>query len=229
MLKKIAAAAMALLFTGSFSQRGLAATAKQQHSESSVIESPEAGSDRLSSALTPGCYHQAGNSSKVRCINEEGMVEPGREVDDSRADWSDRGWRILWGKTPRSAMLIGMWTYHYSRTHPFSAGTNWQQNMIAFNYKSFFLGTFSNTYFRQSVVTGVRRLLWEKQFGAWHMATGYHAGFIYGYRDGHGMFLSKWSPVIPMVQLFYDITYHNVGMEIGAVPGLFSAGVKVRF
>ena len=157
-------------------------------------------------------------------VSNSPVQDQASKTHESGLTWSD-----VWGMTPNSAIGVGMWSLHYFRENPYAPGTNWQQNFIGFNYKSFFIGTFSNTQFQQSVTAGIRRNLWEKQYGDWYMAAGYNVGAIWGYRNGNGFFISEWSPIIPMVQAFYTVNYKGFGISISSVPSVATIGFRFEF
>jgi hypothetical protein len=164
-------------------------------------------------------------------ISNEG-VDAYVQSDGSVAlsDW-DKFWYFLWGVTPDSGLLFGLWSWHYGRADPFGPDTNWQQNMVGVNYESFFLGTFTNTYYQQSFSVGLRRFLWVEDWdNGVRMDVGYNVGLIFwGYHNGEGFFTSNYAPIVPIVQVFYDITWHGFGVELGYIPGLFTAGFIVQF
>ena len=133
---------------------------------------------------------------------------------------------FMYGSTPSNGIFLGMWSYHYMHSRPFYH-VNWHNYMVGMNYKSFFFGTFINSENRQSLFIGIRRNLWHRQIGNWNLQAGYNVGLIYGYRNGNGFFISKWSPVIPAPQVYFDATYYHVGIEVAMVPSVATVGFKV--
>ncbi|MCF6766230.1 hypothetical protein L3V82_10640 [Thiotrichales bacterium 19S3-7] len=137
-------------------------------------------------------------------------------------------WDFIKGETPTDSLYLGMWSYHVSEKHPFR-DYNYKNNMIGISYKSLTAGTFINSFHQRSYTVGIRRNLWEKKVGDWNFQAGYNLGIVYGYKDGKGMFLSDYSPVIPVGLLYLDITYHNVGVSLSTVGDVFMVGFKVEF
>jgi hypothetical protein len=152
------------------------------------------------------------------------------EYENQAINWQTRGfWEVLWGYTPPSGIQLGMWSWHYFFTSPFGSDTNWQQNLIGYNYKSLYLATFSNSQFRQTFSAGVRRNLWAENKDEWRLSFGYNAGIALGYKDGRGLSISRWSPIIPILQIFYDIAWHGFGVEFAMVPSVASIGFRYEF
>ena len=131
---------------------------------------------------------------------------------------------FIWGESEPSALYTGMWSTHFS--HPEDVNANW---LTAINYEGFFLGTFINSYRNRSFAAGVERQVWssddQKSFNT---SLGYRLGLMTGYRERFKMYFGD-SPIILFPQLFANIAYQHVGLQIGYSWTVISCGLFYRF
>ena len=131
-----------------------------------------------------------------------------------------------WGYTPRNSLYLGMWTYHYMMTRPFK-DRNWKNQLIGFNYHSLFIGTIKNSYSERGYIVALRRDFYQKQVGHFYFNAGYMLGLVSGYKDGQMSSITKYTPVIPIPQIFWDMSYKRIAIEIAMIPSVASVGFKI--
>ena len=148
------------------------------------------------------------------------IITTSYDFNNKESSTADAVGKFLWGFTPSSGLGIGMWSYHVFYDDPFGPDVNWHQDILAINYKWFYVATVKNTYFDRAYTAGIRRDLYRYQNGPINVEIGYNLGVISGYKDGQGMWLSNYSPVIPFAQAFLDVTIYHVGVEFAVVPPL---------
>ncbi|MDC0535046.1 hypothetical protein OAO18_04445 [Francisellaceae bacterium] len=148
------------------------------------------------------------------------IITTSYDFNNTASSTADAVGKFLWGFTPSSGIGIGMWSYHVFYDDPFGPDVNWHQDLLAINYEWFYVATIKNTYFERGYTAGIRRNFFRYQDGPINVEIGYNLGLLSGYKDGQGMWLSNYSPVIPFLQGFVDITIYHVGVEFAVIPPL---------
>ena len=119
----------------------------------------------------------------------------------------------LLGEPTKNQIYLGMFTYHFD---PKSRRVrNWNQDLIGFQYKDIFVGTFRNSFEKRTWTIGIARNYYsQKLSNTWDLTLGGRLGLLYGYRDGQAP-LSNFSPVIPVVEAYSQFIYReHYGMEV---------------
>lgn len=187
---------------------------------------------------TPALYQQSESFESRMNVNDNDIAPPeSTNVGQQRSYRTmrhgkdvarhDEFWDDLKGQSPDNGLLLGLWSYHYTFVAPFADDVTWQNNLLGFNYHSFAAATFINSQGGRSYSVALRRNWWQEQSEGWRFNFGYNIGVIYGYKDGRGLPMSDWSPVIPLAQVFFDATYHRVGIEVSSIPSLLTIGFKI--
>ncbi len=129
---------------------------------------------------------------------------------------------LFWGEPAMDTLYLGMWSYHfvddddeYQTTH----------NLIGLAFKGFYLGTFENSRDDRAWSGGVQRDVYRSMWGPLSVEAGYRAGFLYGYEK---MQIGD-SGFFPLIQLYTDIRYKNVGMQFSWGGSALTAGFLIRF
>lgn len=122
-------------------------------------------------------------------------------------------WEYLKGQPTEDQFFLGMVTWHFTGSS--REKDQWNNKLIGFQYKDFFLGTFENSFYNQTVAAGIARNFSATQLSSnWDMTFGYRLGLVYGYKDGEAPFSSV-SPVIPMVEIFNQYYFKkHFGIEL---------------
>lgn len=128
----------------------------------------------------------------------------------------------VWGETPENSVYLGMLTWHLqasSRAHD-----EWNNQMIAVNYKSLFIGTFVNSFYDRSYTIGLMREVYSKKLSENNLISfGYRAGGLIGYTDNIGD-IGKYTPIIPFAQIYAHYQYKIFGIEL-QYTGIIISGV----
>lgn len=137
--------------------------------------------------------------------------------------------KTIWGtpiKEPR--LTLGMWSLHASE-----AKRNGRNNMLGITYKSYFLGTFVNSFYLRAYAAGIQRNWVDLPLTHdIHYQLGYRLGLVTGYQ-GHnliGIESLKNSPAIPFAQLVFSLHWKHLGWELSAPnTHVISTSFFIRF
>ncbi len=128
----------------------------------------------------------------------------------------------VWGETPDDSVYLGMLTWHLqasSRAHD-----EWNNQMIAINYKSLFVGTFINSFYDRSYTIGLMREVYSKKLSEDNLISfGYRAGGLIGYTGNIGD-IGEYTPIIPFAQIYAHYQYKIFGIEL-QYTGIIISGV----
>ncbi len=129
---------------------------------------------------------------------------------------------LFWGEPAMDTLYLGMWSYHfvddddeYQTTH----------NLIGLAFKGYYFGTFENSRDDRAWSGGVQRDVYRSMWGPLSVEAGYRAGILYGYEK---MQIGD-SGFFPLIQLYTDIRYKNVGMQFSWGGSALTAGFLIRF
>ncbi len=117
------------------------------------------------------------------------------------------------GSTPPDQLYLGMYTLHFDDKS--RRIRNWQQNLIAVQYKGLFLGTFDNSFYNRCWAAGISREVYSSPLSNdWDIEMGYKVGLIYGYEEDEAPF-SSISPIIPLIELYTQTIFRkHFGIEL---------------
>jgi len=143
----------------------------------------------------------------------------------AQAEEEKNFWWKLWGNTGPTNLYTGMWSYHV-----FTDSQDNQNNNPTFAVAThgFFLGTFVNSFYQQSVAGGIQRYWYDKTYSNdLNLRLGYRLGVIYGYHNiNPNNFIGKITknqPLVPLPQVISELTWHHVGVQVGYSGDVFSA------
>ncbi|EKD40362.1 MAG: hypothetical protein ACD_75C00075G0003 [uncultured bacterium] len=129
----------------------------------------------------------------------------------------------LKGEATENHFFLGMATWHFN---PKSRRIrNWDQKLVGFQYKDFFVATFENSFYNRTWTVGLARNLSTAELSdSWDTTFGYRLGLVYGYSDGEAPF-SSISPVIPMVEIYNQYLFKkHYGLEL-----MLTTSISVSF
>jgi len=122
------------------------------------------------------------------------------ELSGSKTDNDKTFFEYLLGESTDDQFFLGMATFHF--TPKSRKNDQWDNKLIGFQYKDFFVCTFENSFYNQTWVAGIARNFSTTQLSNdWDMTFGYRLGVAYGYKDGEAPFSSS-SPIIPIVEIY---------------------------
>ena len=81
---------------------------------------------------------------------------------------------------------------------------------------------------RVPVSGGIQRPLIRRDRGGVGALLGYRLGFVTGY-DGRLMSFARKTPVLPLVQPFFSLDYHRIGVEVSYTFVVVSGAASYRF
>jgi hypothetical protein len=134
--------------------------------------------------------------------------EGGKDTGDEKFNFED-----LLGKPTKNQIYLGMFTYHFDPKS--RRNRNWNQALVGFQYKDFFVCTFMNSFDDRSWAAGFARNYYTRELNdAWDLTLGGRLGLLYGYKDGQAPFSSV-SSIIPMIEVYSQfICREHYGIEI---------------
>ena len=142
-------------------------------------------------------------------------------LEDDGAD--EQGiFHFLLGHPANDSIYLGMWSYHvinddesYQNTH----------NLIGVTYKGVFAGTFENSHDNRTWAVGFQRDVYQTVLGELSMDVGYRLGLMHGYDK---MEIGD-TGIFPLLQLYSDIRYKKVGVQLSWAGSVVTAGLFLRF
>lgn len=161
-------------------------------------------------------------SQKAYSGEEASAPIPKPEETTSPAATEKTAMELFWGEPAMDTLYLGMWSYHFVDDDD-EYQTN--HNLIGLAFKGFYFGTFENSRDDRAWSGGVQRDVYRTTWGPISMEMGYRAGILYGYEK---MQIGN-SELFPLIQLYSDIRYKNVGMQFAWAGSAFTAGFLIRF
>ncbi len=136
-------------------------------------------------------------------------------------------WSKAWGTAMPTTIYLGMVTTHFNPAS--DTKDNWNNNLIAASYDGFFVGTFLNSFGVRAYAAGIARYWFTTDVTPnFNYSLGYRLGLVSGYTKTF-IPLAAYTPVLPFPQVVYDLSYHNVGLELSWCVVTVSAGFFYRF
>jgi hypothetical protein len=150
------------------------------------------------------------------------------DKNDKQNKGSDLGkWQKVWGKKSRSALLLGMWSYHLSGSGEYlgDGGSNEQNHLLGIQLYGLTAGTFMNSHDDRAWFFGPAREVYSYRISENTLFDiGYKFGPLYGYGDD--------LPNIGGMSLFGAITFgfswKKLGIDIMIIPvGVITGGFRI--
>ncbi|MGI9536945.1 MAG: hypothetical protein ACR2PB_07735 [Desulfocapsaceae bacterium] len=131
-------------------------------------------------------------------------------------------YQLFKGEPAQNSIYLGMWSHHiidnddeYQTTH----------NLLGITYRGFFGGTFINSVDEQAWGAGVQRDLYSTKYEVISMELGYRLGVLYGYDS---MQMAN-SGLFPLLQMYADLHYEHIGIQLSWAGSAITAGFFLRF
>ena len=136
------------------------------------------------------------------------------------------GWRrfgdFVVGQPADDTIYLGMWSYHFIDNDDDYQTTH---NLLAITYHGFFGGTFINSLDDRAWGAGVQRDVYGTELGIFSMEIGYRLGLLYGYDS---MQMAN-TGLFPLLQVYSDLHYEHVGVQLAWAGSTVTAGFFFRF
>jgi hypothetical protein len=126
------------------------------------------------------------------------------------------------GQTADDTIYLGMWSYHFIDNEDDYETTH---NLVALTYRGIFLGTFENSLDDRTWGAGVQRDMYRTELGIFSMEIGYRLGLLYGYDS---MQVAD-TGLFPLLQVYSDLHYEHVGVQLAWAGSTVTAGFFFRF
>ena len=128
----------------------------------------------------------------------------------------------VWGQPAMDSVYLGMWSYHFIDDNDEYQSTH---NLIGLTYQGIFAGTFLNSRDNRAWGLGWQRDVYKSRWGALNAEIGYRLGILYGYEK-----MELWDTgVFPLLQVYSDVRFKNIGMQFSWGGSAVTAGFFVRY
>lgn len=161
--------------------------------------------------LLPILFLVAGSASPLEVPTRE--LLPAAQADTVTPD----------RRRPPTRLYAGMWSVHLRDLEP----TPTANHLLALAHEGYFVGTFVNSFDDRGMAAGVQ---WD--FARWEReravtSLGWRAGLVTGY-DDRLLGIGDRSPVIPFLQLLWNVDWKRTGVEFSWSGIVVSAATNVR-
>lgn len=129
---------------------------------------------------------------------------------------------LLLGQPAQDAIYAGMWSYHFIHDDDSYQTTH---NLLGVTYKGIFAGTFENSNAERVWAIGWQRDIYHITMDAISIDMGYRAGLMHGY--GNLQIFN--TGIFPIAQLYSDLTYKRLGIQLTWAGSAVTAGFMFRF
>jgi hypothetical protein len=128
---------------------------------------------------------------------------------------------LLKGQPAPDSLYLGMWSWHFINDDDSYRS---QHHLIGLSWQGVFFGTFLNSHSDRSWAGGWQRDIHTLQYGELSLQTGYRIGLVHGYDE-----LSlRGSKVFPLLQVYSDISYRDIGVQLSWAGSVFLVGFLLR-
>ncbi len=125
------------------------------------------------------------------------------------------------GQPAQDTIYLGMWSHHFIDNSDDYQTTH---NLLAITYRGFYGGTFQNSLRRSYLGGGIPRDVYRTNIDIISIEIGYRLGILYGYDSmelyDNGLF--------PLLQLYSDLDYKNVGVQFSWAGSALTVGFLIR-
>ncbi|MGF1612849.1 MAG: hypothetical protein ACFCVA_02780 [Gammaproteobacteria bacterium] len=155
----------------------------------------------------------------MECNADTSAHEEAPSGGDQRS--GGRSWLdLVLGEPGQDNLYLGMWSHHLKGNE----GYQTQNDLIGVSYDGYFFGTFINSYDDRAWSAGAQRDVYENRWRRLKLEGGYRAGLLYGY-DNVTVGDTKLGPLL---QLYADVSYRQVGLQFSWALEVVTAGLLVR-
>ena len=136
-------------------------------------------------------------------------------------------WDLIKGSEPHNAIFLGMWTTHFKSTN--REDRRWSNELIGGVYKSFFAGTFLNSFNDRAYVFGIQRDVYNKTLkDNWKINAGYRLGLVHGYDKRMSDIAGK-VKLLPFPEVYSNFMYKDFGLEFSWCVSVITAKFIINF
>lgn len=128
---------------------------------------------------------------------------------------------LVLGEPGQDNLYVGMWSHHFLKGNE---EYQTQNDLFGVSYNGYFFGTFINSHDVRAWSGGVQRDVYGNRWRRLKLEGGYRAGLLYGY-DNITVGDTK---VGPLLQLYADVSYRQVGLQFSWALEVVTAGFLVR-
>ena len=142
---------------------------------------------------------------------------------DNQKKPAQRGWSdFMPGESAKNSLYLGMWSFHV-----LSGNKDYRTNndLVGFTYRGYYLGTFMNSHNDRSWSAGVQRDLYRNRLREFGVDAGYRTGILYGYES----YQIGSTRLFPLLQMYADISYKKLGVQLTWAAEALTAGFFYRF
>lgn len=126
------------------------------------------------------------------------------------------------GQPAQNGVYFGLWSYHFVDDDEDYVNTH---NLLGVAYKGLYVGTFLNSHEERAWAAGVQRDVYRTTMSVFSVDMGYRIGVMHGYQNLQfgetGLF--------PLLQIYADFRYKNVGIQTSWAGSVLTAGFFIRF
>ncbi len=153
------------------------------------------------------------------CGSDRPFGEPGssEEPQAERGDDAPGMLRVLWGRSARDALLLGMWSLHMDGSGELlGKGKNNEENhILGLQLAGWTAGTFINSHHRRSFFGGLAREVYSRDLAQdLRFDLGYKAGLMSGYDPE----LPNIGGVTAFIAAFAGFSWKRLGFDLGITP-----------
>lgn len=141
--------------------------------------------------------------------------------EDGASGW-ERFREFVVGQPAQDTIYLGMWSHHFIDNSDDYQTTH---NLLAITYRGFYGGTFQNSLDDRTWGAGIQRDVYRTNLDSISIEIGYRLGILYGY-DSMEVYDTG---LFPLLQLYSDLHYKNVGVQFSWAGSVVTVGFLVRF
>lgn len=128
---------------------------------------------------------------------------------------------LLKGQPASDSLYLGMWSWHFINDDDRYRS---RHHLIGLSLQGVFLGTFLNSHSNRTWAGGWQRVVCTQRYDNLSLQTGYRIGLMHGY-DELSLGGSK---VFPLLQVYSDIRYRDIGVQLSWAGSVFLAAFLIR-
>jgi len=125
---------------------------------------------------------------------------------------------------PPSRLYAGMWSVHLRDLEP----TPTANHLLALAHEGFFVGTFVNSFHDRGMAAGLQREFTRWEWDQAVTSVGWRGGMVTGYDERLLGGLGDQSPLVPFLQVLWNVDWRRVGVEFSWSGIVVSAATNVR-
>ncbi|MBM9536999.1 hypothetical protein JWG43_07955, partial [Desulfobulbus alkaliphilus] len=128
---------------------------------------------------------------------------------------------LLKGQPASDSLYLGLWSWHFINNDD---NYRSRHDLIGLSLQGIFLGTFLNSHNNRTWAAGWQRDIYSQCYDKLSLQTGYRIGLMHGYEE---LSLGN-SRLFPLLQVYNDISYRNIGVQFSWAGSVILAGFFLR-